>query len=188
MCWQMALGIGTTVLGHVAGVQAADAQNQHYMNNAAAANADAVEKYAAEQLALIQKEAQATEQRNALRRATVEATGSALASSENFGQSANLTLLDVERQRARQSHTVDVNVQNERIQSGANMEAIKAENENRINSVQTASAPDLISSVIAGLGSTLGSFDGSRKNKDVGNSLEGLTPLSALDPRNMEGA
>lgn len=152
----MALAIGSTAFEHVAGVRAADQQNQHYMENAAAANADAVEKYAAEQLAIIQKEEQAAEQRMALMRSAAEAEGTALASSENLGGSARQVLHDIERQRARQSHNTDVNIANERIQSQANIKAINAENANRINSVATAEGPDLISTVLSGLGAAAG--------------------------------
>lgn len=168
MCWQMALGIGTTAMEYVAGVQSANQQNQYYMDNAAAANANASEKYAAEQLAQVQKEEQATEQRMALRRSAIESTGSALASTENFGQSTDQVLHDIERQRARQTQTVNTNIENERIQSQANMEAIQSEAANRINSVQTASSPDLISTVISGLGNTLGYMDSSQATKDTG--------------------
>lgn len=187
MCWQMALAIGSTAFEHVAGVSAADQQNQYYMSNAAAANADAVEKYAAEQLALIQKEEQAAEQRMALQRSAVEAKGEALASSENFGQSADITLLDIERQRARQSNTVDTNIANERIQSEANIRTINAENENRINSVATAEGPDLISTVLSGLGAVAGASNGTKKTKDIGaatmiSNQRTLVDMNYVDP------
>lgn len=176
MCWQIALALGTEAFGHVAGVKAADQQNQYYMNNAAAANADAVEKYAAEQLAIIQKEEQAAEQRMALMRSATEAEGTALASSENLGGSASQVLHDIERQRARQSHNASVNIENERIQSQANIKAINAENENRINSVATAEGPDLISTVLSGLGAVAGATDTStptyKEKKGAGTGLD----------------
>lgn len=193
MCWQMALALGTEALGHVAGVKAADQQNQYYMNNAAAANADAVEKYAAEQLAIIQKEEQAAEQRMTLARSGVEAKGAALASSENFGQSANQVLHDIERQRARQSHNVDVNIENERIQSQANIKAINAENANRINSVATAEGPDLISTVLSGLGAVAGAAgSGSKATKDTGSASvkpnqRTLVDMNYVDPMAITG-
>lgn len=188
MCWQMALGIGSTAMEYIGGVQSANQQNQYYMDNAAAANANASEKYAAEQLSLVQKEEQATEQRMALRRSAIESTGSALASTENFGQSTDQTLLDIDRQRARQTQTVDTNIENERIQSKANMEGIQSEAENRINSVQTASGPDLISTIISGLGNTLGYMDSTKGTKDTGVGTHNYTKGVAIDANYVDPA
>ena len=148
----LAISLAQTAAGLMGKAAASNAQDNAYQSNAMAANSAAVEKYAQEQLNMMQTSAKATEERNKLLRSKALAAGTAKASSQNEGMSNNLVQLDIERQRANQEGIVNTNQKNAAIQSSANMTAIKAEAESRINSVQKGSAPDLLSAVITGLG------------------------------------
>lgn len=151
----LAMSIAQTAAGVMGKAAASNAQDNVYQSNAMAANSAAVEKYAQEQLKMMQTSAKATDERNKLLRSKALAAGTAKASSQNEGMSNNLVQLDIERQRANQEGIVNTNQKNAAIQSSANMTAIKAEAESRINSVQQGSSPDLISAVITGLGPTV---------------------------------
>ena len=149
------MSLAQTAAGVMGKAAASNAQDNVYQSNAMAANSAAVEKYAQEQLKMMQTSAKATDERNKLLRSKALAAGTAKASSQNEGMSNNLVQLDIERQRANQEGIVNTNQKNAAIQSSANMTAIKAEAESRINSVQQGSSPDLISAVITGLGPTV---------------------------------
>ena len=151
----LAMSLAQTAVGVMGKAAASNAQDNVYQSNAMAANSAAVEKYAQEQLKMIQTSAKATDERNKLLRSKALAAGTAKASSQNEGMSNNLVQLDIERQRASQEGIVNTNLKNAEIQSSSNMKAIKAEAESRINSVQQGSSPDLISAVITGLGPTV---------------------------------
>lgn len=151
----LAMSLAQTAVGVMGKAAASNAQDNVYQSNAMAANSAAVEKYAQEQLKMMQTSAKATDERNKLLRSKALAAGTAKASSQNEGMSNNLVQLDIERQRASQEGIVNTNLKNAEIQSSANMKAIKAEAESRINSVQQGSSPDLISAVITGLGPTV---------------------------------
>ena len=151
----LAMSIAQTAVGVMGKAAASNAQDNVYQSNAMAANSAAVEKYAQEQLKMMQTSAKATDERNKLLRSKALAAGTAKASSQNEGMSNNLVQLDIERQRASQEGIVNTNLKNAEIQSSANTKAIKAEAESRINSVQQGSSPDLISAVITGLGPTV---------------------------------
>ena len=151
----LAMSLAQTAAGVMGKAAASNAQDNVYQSNAMAANSAAVEKYAQEQLKMMQTSAKATDERNKLLRSKALAAGTAKASSQNEGMSNNLVQLDIERQRANQEGIVNTNQKNAAIQSSANMTAIKAEAESRINSVQQGSSPDLISAVITGLGPTV---------------------------------
>ena len=151
----LAMSLAQTAVGVMGKAAASNAQDNVYQSNAMAANSAAVEKYAQEQLKMMQTSAKATDERNKLLRSKALAAGTAKASSQNEGMSNNLVQLDIERQRASQEGIVNTNLKNAEIQSSSNMKAIKAEAESRINSVQQGSSPDLISAVITGLGPTV---------------------------------
>lgn len=151
----LAMSLAQTAVGVMGKAAASNAQDNVYQSNAMAANSAAVEKYAQEQLKMMQTSAKATDERNKLLRSKALAAGTAKASSQNEGMSNNLVQLDIERQRASQEGIVNTNLKNAEIQSSANTKAIKAEAESRINSVQQGSSPDLISAVITGLGPTV---------------------------------
>ena len=151
----LAMSLAQTAAGVMGKAAASNAQDNVYQSNAMAANSAAVEKYAQEQLKMMQTSAKATDERNKLLRSKALAAGTAKASSQNEGMSNNLVQLDIERQRANQEGIVNTNLKNAEIQSSANTKAIKAEAESRINSVQQGSSPDLISAVITGLGPTV---------------------------------
>ena len=151
----LAMSLAQTAVGVMGKAAASNAQDNVYQSNAMAANSAAVEKYAQEQLNMMQTSAKATDERNKLLRSKALAAGTAKASSQNEGMSNNLVQLDIERQRASQEGIVNTNLKNAEIQSSSNMKAIKAEAESRINSVQQGSSPDLISAVITGLGPTV---------------------------------
>lgn len=163
MCWQMALGIASTAAQFAAQTEAANQQNRYYAQNAMAANADAVEKYAQEQLARIQEEAKATQERINTKTEVMKTKGTALASSENGGMSENQVLRDIERQGAKQSNVTSVNEKNMKIQSEANIDAVTREAEGRINSVKRGTQPSLLSAVVSGLGGTIGYMDNTTK-------------------------
>lgn len=152
MCITMALAIAQTAASIMGQSAKAEAQNSVYRSNAIAANSAAIEKYAQEQLNLMQTAAKATEDRNNLQREKALASGTAKASSENEGISNNLVQLDIDRQRAHQEGVVNTNERNAKVQTSANMEAIEAEAKSRINSVEKGTQPDLIGSIISGLG------------------------------------
>ena len=152
---ELAISLAQTAAGLMGKAAASNAQDNVYQSNAMAANSAAVEKYAQEQLKMMQTSAKATDERNKLLRSKALAAGTAKASSQNEGMSNNLVQLDIERQRASQEGIVNTNLKNAEIQSSSNMKAIKAEAESRINSVQQGSSPDLISAVITGLGPTV---------------------------------
>ena len=172
MCWTMALALGSTLMSYGAKSAAADRQEKAYQQNAVNANAAAGEKYAQEQLRLMQEREKAVNEKATLRRKAVEAKGQAIASSGNQAMDS-LVAQDLQRQASRQIATENSNMKATEQQSTENMKAYKAEAENRINSVQRGEKPSLISEIITGIGPTLVGEDylGKKKTTDKGVNL-----------------
>lgn len=172
MCWTMALALGNTLMSYGAKSAAADRQERAYQQNAVNANAAAGEKYAQEQLRLMQEREKAVNEKAALRRKAIEAKGQAVASSGNQTMDS-LVSNDLQRQASRQIATTNSNLKATEQQSAENMKAYKAEAETRINSVQRGEKPSLISEIITGIGPTLvgGEYLGKKKTTDKGVDL-----------------
>ena len=169
MCLSIALGVMSTVATAMAQNEAAKRQNQAYQQNALNANADAVEKYAQNQMQQIQEEAKAARERLMNKEETIKAKGTAAAGAQNEGSSVNAVMHDLERQGARHDDVTGVNLKNAKAQANANKASIKNEAQNRINSMSTAEGPSLIQTAISGLGNIAPYVGGDKiKGKDHG--------------------
>lgn len=184
MCWgtlQIAQGIGGTLMGAIGQNEAAERQNQAYIQNAANANASASEQYAQNYLRQIQEEAAATQARIKNRIETMRTRGTALASSQNSGASTFGVLHDIERQGAREGNVIDANLENTTAQLAANTTNIYNEAQQRIDSMPTASGADPVATALSGLGVVVGiSNDATRLSKDIANPSPSSTKSAAL--------
>lgn len=147
------LSIGSSMLTQTA---QAKRQNAAYQQNALNANKSAVEQYYQTNLNQIQEQAKALQQKLATQEETTKAKGTALASTQNSGQSTLSVLRDIERQGAKAANTTDINSRNAAIETASNKEAVQQQTQGRIDSVAQASEPDLISASLSGLGGYLG--------------------------------
>ncbi|MEG1913302.1 MAG: hypothetical protein RR091_12550 [Cloacibacillus sp.] len=169
MCWNMALAVASTAIGYSAEQQQAQQQNAMYQQNALSANQSASEKYAQEYTALVQEREKAADEKMNLNRNTIEARGKATASSLNEGLSNSMVQTDLQRQGSSQKAIVTSNIKAKEAQTGAEIEGITAEAQNRINSVQQASEPSLVASIISGIGPTfIAEKTKTTKRKDTG--------------------
>ena len=95
MCWQIALGIASTAANTVVQAEQSRRQNEAYQANALNANQNATEQYYQNNMQRIQEEAKAVQQRMENKEGVLKAKGTALASTENSGQSTSQVLRDV---------------------------------------------------------------------------------------------
>lgn len=161
MCWEQALGVGVEMATNLLGQSSqASEQNEMYQQNAINANQSAGEQYSQLQTRLIQEASKATEDRMTLTREQMNAQGTALASSQNGGTSERMVLNDIARQTGRQKAAVDTNYKYKEQQYAADLVGVKAENQNRINSVSKGQDTNFLSTIISGLGVAIGSGRG----------------------------
>lgn len=159
------LSAASAVMDFFAQSQQAKAQNEYAMMNAQSANDAAILKYGQEIARQREEEANKTRQRNQLMLDAMNARGTALASSQNEGNSLNMTLQDLTRQELRQINTIDADSKIDRQQGVDNLYGIQKEAESRIAGVQTTSGPSLLNLAISGLGgfAQAGGFDKKKK-------------------------
>ena len=152
----LGLSLAETVLGYGAQKNQAAAQNAAYQSNALKANQSAIEQYYQTTLAQIQEEAKAVHEKIANRADVIAAQGKALASSQNSGASTSMVLKDIEREGAKADNVTDINTKNARTQAMADKDAVKTQAQNRIDSMEQASEPNIVQAAISGLGAVTG--------------------------------
>lgn len=174
----MCLSIAAAGLGIIGNVitQSAQAkrQNAAYQANALNATAAASEQYAQINLASIQESAKGVQQKLANAQDVLKAKGTALASTQNSGQSTSSVLHDIERQGAKADNVTDINIKNAKIETASNKEAVKTQTQGRIDSVAQGTEPDLFAAAISGLGSYLGAqtFNTKYDSHNTGESIK----------------
>lgn len=158
MCLTLAMGLGLAQAGlsFMAESAQAKAQNEYAMQNAQSANEAAILKYGQEISRQREDEANKTRQRNQALLDAMNARGTALASSQNEGNSLNMTLADLTRQKLREINVIDADQKIDREQGRDNLYGIQKEAESRIAGVQTTSGPSLLNFAISGLGAVTG--------------------------------
>lgn len=154
--------IGSAVAGFAAQQQAADDQNRYYWENARAAQMAAVNQYANQQNAIIQKRNEASQQEEETHIAGMQARATAhVAAGEAgvTGLSVNALIDDYYGREGRRVDSIDQNYEMERDYMRANMESTRAQAEQRINSVRQAREPsfaDAAIRIVSGVASGLG--------------------------------
>ena len=144
--------VGSVVASYVGQMQQAATQNALYEANRAAANDATQNQYRAAMEQQRLDMANDSRKINAYQLQAREAQGTALASSQNEGNSLNMTLRDLmgraDRNIALTQADAAIRDQNYLNQ----MEAIGAQGVNRINSVQRGQDPSALSAILSGLG------------------------------------
>lgn len=182
----MALQLATAGAGILGEISSANSQDSLYQQNAVNANQSAGEKYGQLQTRLIQEASKATEDRLILNRERMNAQGTALASSQNGGTSEGQVMTDIARQASRQKAVVDTNLKYKEQQYATDIQGVQAENESRINSVSKGQQPNILSSIITGLGAVAGS-SGESQSHSFGTSSNIDAPMSPTDPSLLYG-
>lgn len=164
----MALGLVTGIMSAVMGFaqqqQAADEQNEYYAQNAKAAQQAAVNQYANQQNAIIQKRNAASQQDTETHIAALQARGTAQnAAGESgvTGLSVDALVNDYYGRESRRVDSIDQNYEMDRDYLRANMESTRAQAEQRINSVKQAASPSFADAAIriaTSIGGTMKSF------------------------------
>lgn len=160
------LGIAQQGLSFMAEKEASEQQYQNYKNNAVTANQAATEQYVANNNKVIQEEAKAVQERLQNKINTAKAIGTAKASTQNQGISTNMVITDLERQGARADSVTDTNVKNAKAEAQATRLSIQQQTQNRINSVDTGTDPDLFAHAIAGIGTVYAATENKYEGKD----------------------
>ena len=165
MCWETAIGIASTVANTMVQAEQSQRQNEAYQANALNANQNATEQYYQNTMQQLQEEAKATQQRNENNEDVLKAKGTAIASTENSGQSTSQVLNDLTRQGAKANNATDVNTKNAQINAKSTADSINKQTQGRIDSVSQGSDVSLAATAINGLGVVVGSYS---KNKYTG--------------------
>lgn len=156
MCWApLALGVASTAASFAQQTEASKRQNEAYVSNANAANTNAVEQYYQNNLSFIQEEAKAVQERMKTKEEVIRAKGTAVASSQNSGQSMSNVLNNLERQGAKADNVTDINIKNTKTNAVNTAKSIESQTKGRIDSVSQGAEPDLVATAISGLGPTL---------------------------------
>jgi hypothetical protein len=140
----LAAGIGSSVMGFMGQQQAADNQNAYYTANAKAANQAAVNSYAYQQNALVQKSNAALQQKQQTSVEALKARSAARVSSGEAGVtglSVDAIIGDYYGQEGRRMDSIDQNYEMDRDYLRAEMESTQAQTTSRINSVQRVEGP-----------------------------------------------
>lgn len=185
MCFTLGLGLALaqTAVSTMAQAQEANAQNEYAYKNARSAIDAEILKFTQEQQRQREEEANKTRQRQEAWREGENARGTALASSQNEGNSLNMTLGDLTRQSLRQINVIDADAKIDRQQGLDNLYGIQKEAESRIAGVQTTSGPSLLSMAVSGLGAFANASDPKRtptKPRGYGNSTKNDAWKSAI--------
>ena len=153
MCTAIAAFTALNIAGDVMS-QTAQYYNQlvGYYGNAASANEAARLKYAKNNEERHYNDIQLTAQRLEEQRKIAQAQGTALASSQNEGNSTNLTLMDLARQGYQNISQIDLSQKYQHANSDLQRESIAAEHQSRLNSVPTPNRPNALALAISGLG------------------------------------
>lgn len=165
MCWEIALGIAGTVANTVGQAEQSRRQNEAYQANALNANQNATEQYYQNNMQRIQEEAKAIQQRMETKENVLQAKGTALASTENSGQSTSQVLRDIERQGAKADNATDVNLKNIKANAKSTEESVKQQTQGRIDSVAQGADTSIAATAINGLGAVVGTY---QRNKYMG--------------------
>lgn len=158
-----ALSIAGSMAQYSAAQEAADAQNQYYMQNAMEAQRAARDAYVSQNTRLHQ-EKQAADQKTF--ETSVEALkkrGTARTSAGEAGVSGlsvDALVGDLFAQEGRQKVAIDTNYDMTRQDIISQMDETRARAQQRINSVQRASGPSAASYLISGLSGAVGAFRG----------------------------
>lgn len=142
----LSFGVGAlqAVTGYMAQSQAADRQNAYYAANARAAQQAAVNQYANEQNAIIQKRTAASADIQETNIAALKARGTvqnAAAEAGVSGLSVDELVGDYYGRQGRRVDSIDQNYQMDRDYLRAEMDSTQATAQQRINSVQQAAPP-----------------------------------------------
>lgn len=143
--------VASAVVGYAAQQKAADEQNAYYARNARAAQMAAVNQYANEQNAIIQKRNAASQQVEETHIAAVKARGTAMAAAGEAGVtglSVDALIDDYYGREGRRVDSIDQNYEMDRDYMRANMESTRAQAEQRINSVRQASQPSFADAAV----------------------------------------
>lgn len=174
MCFgtlQIAAGLGGTLLNAMAQNEQANQINAAYQQNAINANAAADEQYAANYTKQIQEEAAAVQERMQSRVETLRNKGSALASAQNGGSSLWSVLNDIQRQGSQDVNAIDVSLKNKISDIRNQTTSIGSANQQRIDSMPTATGADPFATALSGLGVVLGAqANATPLSTDIGNS------------------
>ena len=143
--------IGSAIVGYAGQKQAADQQNEYYRQNALAAQKAAVNQYANQQNAIIQKRNEASQQETETHIAALKARGTARAAAGEAGVTGlSVTALidDFYGREGRRIDSIDQNYEMDRDYMRANIESTRATAEQRINSVRQAAEPSFADAAI----------------------------------------
>jgi hypothetical protein len=147
----MISSIGSAVVGYAAQKQAADQQNEYYRQNALAAQKAAVNAYANQPNAIIQKRNEASQQITETHIAALKGRGTAYAAAGEAGVtglSVSALIDDYYGREGRRVDSIDQNYEMDRDYMRANMESTRATAEQRINSVKQAAEPSFADAAI----------------------------------------
>lgn len=150
----------SAVMGVVGAVNQYNQQNQIYAQNRAAASDAAIRETDAELARQSEEAANNTRKRMEAMRQGRLAQGTALASSQNEGNSTNLVMRDLARQVYNQINLTDANQKIQQQQGLSNLEAIGAQYKNRVGSVAPGNPDSLLASVVSGVGKTFSLYSG----------------------------
>jgi len=157
------LSIAGSMASYSAAQEAADAQNQYYMQNAREAQRAATDSYVSQNIRLHQ-EKEASDQKTfensveALRKRGTARTAAGEAGVS--GLSVDALVGDIFAQEGRQQMAVDSQYQMNRQDVLSQMDETRARAQARINSVQRANSPSAASYLIQGLSGAVGAFKG----------------------------
>lgn len=162
----MISSIGSAVVGYAAQQEQARQQNEYYARNARAAQMAAVNQYANEQNAIIQKRNAATQQVEETHISAMKARGTAWAAAGEAGVtglSVDALIDDYYGREGRRVDSIDQNYEMDRDYMRAQMESTRAQAEQRINSVRQASEPSFADAAIRIVGSVASGIGGMAK-------------------------
>ena len=166
-----ALSVGQAVVSMTAQAQQAQQQNDYYNANAQAANNAAMDKYAQELRRQREEMANNSRERQSAWRQGMEAQGTALASSQNEGNSTNVSLLDLARKAGNEIAIKNSELAQSKASGKENLHAIQNEAQSRINSVSTNNGISPLSVAVSGLGAFMdGQSKGRQYSKAMGKS------------------
>jgi len=142
----------SAVMGVVGSVNEVNQQNEAYTNNIQMANEAAIRDYDAVLSRASEDNANAARQRQELWQQGMRVQGTALASSQNEGNSENAVITDLARQIGQKYSVIDANQKIRDQQVLSNLEGVNAQWRNRVRSVAPGDNSKILASVISGLG------------------------------------
>ena len=167
---QFAISAASTVAGFAAQQQQYEAQQQQYKNNRDAANKAAVNNYAANQHRQVQETAAASQEKQNLQMEGMQARSTALTAAGEAGVtglSVDALIADYYGQEGRYERTLDNNHQMQADYLQGETEAVRAQTEGRINSVDQGQKPSFAGAAIRILGGGLDAYSGYQRSKTL---------------------